>query len=198
MILPSGLINLSRNGSLINPPKTLRLMKLVESLGKDAANLRERTLGFGENGYSALSAWIVEVSALRSTTTLKRKIDQYGVGTHIENFASVDEIRQRIKAPIPYAEFLRIPAMSCGVYVLKPGADDMQRPHNEDEIYHVFSGASRMSLTPANRPTEDRAIAAGDLIFVAARDEHRFHSITQEVVLLVIFAPAVTMSAQRI
>jgi mannose-6-phosphate isomerase-like protein (cupin superfamily) len=110
----------------------------------------------------------------------------------MENFYSVDEIRKRIKGRIPYAEVLRIPAMSCGVYVLRPGEEDMQRPHNEDEIYYVVSGAARMKVTAANRPPEDRAIMAGDVIFVAARDEHRFRSITQELVLLVVFAPAMT------
>jgi mannose-6-phosphate isomerase-like protein (cupin superfamily) len=96
------------------------------------------------------------------------------------------------KGAIPYVEFLRIPAMSCGVYVLRAGEEDMQRPHNQDEIYYVFSGAARMKLTAANQRSEDREIAAGDVIFVAARDEHRFHSITQELVLLVVFAPAMT------
>lgn len=111
----------------------------------------------------------------------------------MKNFDSVDEIRKRINGPIPYAEFLRIPPMSCGVYVLKPGDQDMQQPHNEDEIYYVVSGAARMKVAFAERPPEDRAVAAGDLIFVAARDEHGFHSIKQELVLLVIFAPARTM-----
>jgi len=30
----------------------------------------------------------------------------------------------------------------------------------------------------------------GDLLFVAAREEHRFHSIEDELVALVVFAPA--------
>jgi mannose-6-phosphate isomerase-like protein (cupin superfamily) len=111
----------------------------------------------------------------------------------MQSFYSVDEIRKRIKAPIPYSEFLRIPAMSGGVYVLQPGEEDKQRPHNEDEIYYVVSGAARMKVTTANQPEEDRAIAAGDIIFVKAHEEHRFHSVTQELVLLVVFAPAMTM-----
>jgi mannose-6-phosphate isomerase-like protein (cupin superfamily) len=110
----------------------------------------------------------------------------------MENFYSVEEIRRRVKGPIPYVEFLRIPAMSCGVYVLKLGEKDMQRPHNEDEIYYVLSGAARMKLTAANRPPEDRAITAGDVIFVAAGDKHTFYSITRELALLVVFAPAMT------
>ena len=110
----------------------------------------------------------------------------------MQTFNSLEETRKRIKGPIPYAEFIRVPAMSCGVYVLKPGEDDKQRPHNEDEIYYVISGAGRMKVKIANRPEEDRAIASGDVIFVAARDEHRFHSITEELVLLAVFAPAMT------
>jgi len=111
----------------------------------------------------------------------------------MESFYSIEEIRKRIKGPIPYAEFLRVPTMSCGVYVLRPGEEDRQRPHHEDEIYYVVSGAARMKVTVAGRPQEDRAIASGDVIFVAARDEHRFHSIIDELVLLVVFAPAMTM-----
>ena len=105
----------------------------------------------------------------------------------MENFYSVDEIKKRIKGPIPYAEFIRIAPMSCGIYVLKPGEEDKQRPHNEDEIYYVVSGAAHAKVG-----TDDRAIAAGDIIFVAAKDEHRFHRITQELVVLVVFAPAMT------
>jgi mannose-6-phosphate isomerase-like protein (cupin superfamily) len=83
--------------------------------------------------------------------------------------------------------------MSCGVYLLKPGEDDLQRPHNEDEIYYVVSGIARMKVSSVNRPSEDRPIVPGDVIFAAAGEEHRFHSITQELVLLVVFAPAMTM-----
>jgi mannose-6-phosphate isomerase-like protein (cupin superfamily) len=111
----------------------------------------------------------------------------------MENFYSVDEIKKRIKGSIPFAEFLRIPSMSCGVYVLKPGQEDMQSPHNQDEIYYVVSGAAQIKVNAANRLPADRAISAGDVIFVAAHDEHRFHTITQELVLLVVFAPAMTM-----
>ena len=106
----------------------------------------------------------------------------------MQSFYSLDEIRKRIKGPIPYAEFLRIAPMSCGIYVLQPDEEDKQRPHNEDEIYYVISGAARMKVGD-----DDRAIASGDIIFVKARDEHRFHDITQELVLLVVFAPAMTM-----
>ena len=85
-----------------------------------------------------------------------------------------------------------MPSMSCGVYVLKPGEEDRQRPHNQDEIYYVISGAGRITVTPKSLPELDRAVGAGDVIFVAAREYHRFHRITEELVLLVVFAPAMT------
>ncbi len=111
----------------------------------------------------------------------------------MQSFYSLEEILKQISIRRPYAEFLRVPAMSCGVYVLQAGDEDKQRPHNEDEIYYVVSGAAHMKVIVENQPAQDRAITAGDIIFVKAHEEHRFHSITQELVLLVVFAPAMTL-----
>jgi hypothetical protein len=58
----------------------------------------------------------------------------------MQSFYSTDEIRKRIKGRPLYEEFLRVPAMSCGIFVLQPGELDLQQPHNEDEIYFVVSG----------------------------------------------------------
>jgi len=88
-------------------------------------------------------------------------------------------------APNGYHEFLRVPAMSLGVYVLARGATDRQGPHREDEVYHVLRGRARFRHGNA-----DRVVNPGDLLFVAAREEHRFHSIEDELVALVVFAPA--------
>ena len=110
----------------------------------------------------------------------------------MQSFYSVDEIRKQIASRSPYAQFLRVPTMSCGIYVLQAGEEDRQVPHNEDEIYYVVSGAAHMKVTAENQPEQDRAIAAGDIIFVKAHEEHRFQGITQELVLLVVFAPAMT------
>jgi mannose-6-phosphate isomerase-like protein (cupin superfamily) len=92
---------------------------------------------------------------------------------------------QRANAGKSYLEFLRIRAMSTGVYTLAAGATDLQKPHHEDELYYVVRGKARMHAGP-----EDRAIGAGSVIFVAAEVEHRFYDITEELVVLVFFAPA--------
>lgn len=84
-----------------------------------------------------------------------------------------------------YLEFLRIPAMSAGVYVLGAGASDSQTPHREDEVYYVVRGRGRFQ-----GGAEERAVGPGDVLFVPAHEPHHFHSITEELVLLVVFAPA--------
>jgi len=84
-----------------------------------------------------------------------------------------------------YHEFLRVAAMSVGIYVLPAGATDQQTPHKEDEIYYVVRGKAKMRLG-----REERSISPGDVIFVQKTLEHLFFDIAEELMLLVIFAPA--------
>ena len=101
-------------------------------------------------------------------------------------FANVDEIdQQRAQSGKLYREFLRVPTMSAGLYVLPAGATDPQRPHHEDEMYYVVSGRARFRAGE-----EDREISAGSVLFVAAEVEHRFYDIAEELAVLVLFAPA--------
>lgn len=105
-----------------------------------------------------------------------------------EEFFQIDQLeQQRARAGKAYLEFLRVPAMSAGVYTLPAGGADLQKPHNEDEMYYVVRGRARMKAGP-----EDRAISQGSVIFVAAQVEHRFYDIAEELELLVFFAPAET------
>jgi quercetin dioxygenase-like cupin family protein len=101
-------------------------------------------------------------------------------------FSSIDEIDgARAKAGKLYREFLRVPAMSAGLYVLPAGATDPQRPHHEDEMYYVIRGRGRFRAAD-----QDAEVSAGSVLFVAAEAEHRFHDITEELAVLVFFAPA--------
>jgi mannose-6-phosphate isomerase-like protein (cupin superfamily) len=100
-------------------------------------------------------------------------------------FATIAEIAgQRAQSGKLYHEFLRVPAMSAGLYVLAAGATDLQQPHHEDEIYYVVRGRARFRAGD-----EDGEISAGSVLFVAAEVEHRFHDVTEELALLVFFAP---------
>lgn len=106
----------------------------------------------------------------------------------IQHFFSLSHInRERAAAGKLYREFLRIPAMSVGLYVLKAGAEDPQKPHNEDELYYVVGGRARMRIG-----SEEQAVQAGSVIFVEAHVEHRFVDITDDLEVLVFFAPAET------
>lgn len=103
-------------------------------------------------------------------------------------FTRIQEIdRERAKAGKLYREFLRIPAMSAGLYVLPVGAADPQKPHHEDEMYYVIRGRGRFRAGD-----EEAEVSAGSVLFVAAEIEHRFDDITEELAVLVFFAPAET------
>src|ERR1035437_4407849 len=57
------------------------------------------------------------------------------------HFFHIDDLtRQRAGKNKLYLEFLRVPAMSAGVYVLPKGGTDPQKPHREDEMYYVVRG----------------------------------------------------------
>ena len=101
----------------------------------------------------------------------------------VQQIAEVERARQM--AGGLYREFLRRPSMSLGLYVLEAGAEDPQTPHAEDEVYYVISGQATVRVDG-----RDSAIGPGSVVFVAKRVEHRFHSITERLELLVVFAPA--------
>jgi mannose-6-phosphate isomerase-like protein (cupin superfamily) len=85
----------------------------------------------------------------------------------------------------PYLEFLRVPDLSLGLYVLEAGGVDRQSPHTEDEGYIVMSGHGRLRMG-----AQDVEVAPGTTAFVAAGVAHRFHDITERLVILVAFGPA--------
>ncbi len=100
-------------------------------------------------------------------------------------------IAQQKNVGKPYLEFLRVPALSAGVYVLRPGDEDKQRPHAQDEIYYVVRGRGQFRLVENGTP-RDQEVAPGAILYVPAQVEHRFHDITEELCVLVLFAPPET------
>ena len=84
-----------------------------------------------------------------------------------------------------YHEFLHVPSMSAGVYRLTAGATDPQEPHTEDELYYIIKGKAQLQVT-----NEDIPVEPGSLVFVEANIEHRFHTITEDLTILVFFASA--------
>jgi mannose-6-phosphate isomerase-like protein (cupin superfamily) len=83
-----------------------------------------------------------------------------------------------------YVETLRTNDMSAGTYSIQAGGVDDQIPHREDEIYVVTAGRARIVTTDAEAHLEP-----GSVVFVPAGEEHRFVDITEDLTLLVLFAP---------
>ena len=101
-------------------------------------------------------------------------------------FFTVAELdQQRAASGKLYREFVRVPAMSAGLYVLPAGSTDPQRPHHEDEMYYVVRGKGRFRAG-----NEDQEVSAGSVLFVAAELEHHFYDVAEELAVLVFFAPA--------
>jgi cytidylate kinase len=87
-------------------------------------------------------------------------------------------------SPRRYLEALRTGQLSAGLYRLRKGQEDEQAPHAEEEVYLVLEGSGRFRMGD-----EDFAVSPGFLFTVPARVEHRFHAITEDLLLLVFFAP---------
>lgn len=96
-------------------------------------------------------------------------------------------MEDRARSGRAYLEFLRVPSLSMGLYVLPAHGVDSQQPHAEDEVYHVVSGRGTVRVGE-----EEREVGPGVTVYVPAGVEHRFQGIREELRLLVFFAPAET------
>lgn len=103
----------------------------------------------------------------------------------MQNFELSDLLERHGAAGKLWMEFLRVPALSAGIYRLPAGSIDPQQPHEQDEVYYVIEGIGSFTCEEKTVPA-----TAGSTIYVAAHAEHRFHDITADLTILVLFAPA--------
>ncbi|WP_326611435.1 cupin domain-containing protein [Streptomyces scopuliridis] len=83
-----------------------------------------------------------------------------------------------------YLQFVRERNMSVGLYALDAGASDPQQPHRQDEVYFVVTG--RASLTVGMETTQ---VSRGSVVYVPAGTAHKFHHITEDLRVMVVFSP---------
>jgi mannose-6-phosphate isomerase-like protein (cupin superfamily) len=96
-----------------------------------------------------------------------------------------DVIAQARAAPDGYAaEVLRSDLLSVGLYLLPAGGTDDQTPHTEDEVYYTVRGRATLRVG-----AEDHPVNPGTLLFVPALAVHFFHDISEELILVVFWAP---------
>jgi len=86
---------------------------------------------------------------------------------------------------VHWIEQLRVPDLSVGTYSVVAGGVDSQSPHTEDEIYVVTSGRAVLESDG-----ERAEVGPGSVVYVPAGEVHRFVDVTQDLALLVLFAPA--------
>ena len=103
----------------------------------------------------------------------------------MQTFELIQLISQHADSNNAYLEFLKVPDLSMGLYILPAGGVDPQSPHTEDEVYYVVSGSAKIKVADENRD-----VRAGSIVYVAKNVEHRFHSIEEELRVIVFFAPA--------
>ncbi|WP_371644138.1 MULTISPECIES: cupin domain-containing protein [unclassified Streptomyces] len=97
----------------------------------------------------------------------------------------LDELEaERLANDGAYLQFLHERNMSVGLYALDAGQSDPQQPHRQDEVYFVVSG--RASITVGEETT---TVARGSVVYVPAGVVHKFHHITEDLRVLVVFSP---------
>ena len=103
----------------------------------------------------------------------------------MQAFELAQLLEERKQSNKLYLEFINVPDLSMGLYVLPAGGTDPQSPHTEDEVYYVVSGKAQITVADENRD-----VRAGSIIYVEKNIAHHFHSIEEELTILVFFAPA--------
>ena len=83
-----------------------------------------------------------------------------------------------------YREVLRVPALSVGLFAAAAGHDDVQSPHEVDEVYVVVAGHAVLEVDGIRTPVE-----TGSVAHVPPHVPHRFVDVTEDVLVVVLFAP---------
>lgn len=86
---------------------------------------------------------------------------------------------------VTWVEHLRVADLSVGTYSIPAAGFDGQVPHTEDEIYLVTAGHATLESGSARAP-----VHPGSVIYVPAGEVHRFTEITEDLAVVVLFAPA--------
>ncbi len=86
--------------------------------------------------------------------------------------------------PNHFVEQLRVAELSAGTYSIPAGGRDDQTPHTEGEIYVVSAGRARL-VTPGG----EADVGPGSVVYVPAGEPHQFVDVTEDLALVVIFAP---------
>ena len=97
--------------------------------------------------------------------------------------ALCDFARDSNSGQADYQRILENQQLEVGIYRLPANSSDPQDPHPDDEVYYVIAGKAEFHVEGHSHP-----IGPGSILFVPAQGDHHFHSIEEDLELLVFFA----------
>jgi len=74
---------------------------------------------------------------------------------------------------------------SLEVRYYEPGSQDMQVPHNQEELYFVIAGTAQLKYDKGHIPC-----GVGDVIFVPKKSPHKFVEISKDFAVWVVYFDA--------
>lgn len=95
----------------------------------------------------------------------------------------LDSLVSKIGKDDYWTDFLKVRRMEAGVLRLRPGEEDTQEPHDDDELYFVADGSGYIEMGGEKKP-----VKRGSIIFVPARMVHCFYGNKDTLVALYVFA----------
>jgi mannose-6-phosphate isomerase-like protein (cupin superfamily) len=102
--------------------------------------------------------------------------------SHAKRRATIDEALARLPGPGGERSVTVFEHGSLLVKVYAPRGSDPQKPHTRDEVYVVVEGSGEF----VNGSTRER-FGAGDFLFAAAGEEHRFENFSDDLAVWVLF-----------
>jgi mannose-6-phosphate isomerase-like protein (cupin superfamily) len=79
--------------------------------------------------------------------------------------------------------FINNENLSAGVLVLKPGEEDIQEPHDNDEVYFIIKGNGFLKIK-----NKDYGISENKMYFVEKNVPHFFHGNSKKLIVLYFFS----------
>jgi len=110
------------------------------------------------------------------------QVDTFPSAPNLAAFELDSLIAQLKPTGRPWMPIMKGKNVLTGLYMLKAGAEDQQKPHDTDEVYYVVSGKGKFEAGG------EKVIAqTGSILFVKAAVAHRFFDIEEDLVLVVFF-----------
>jgi mannose-6-phosphate isomerase-like protein (cupin superfamily) len=93
-----------------------------------------------------------------------------------------DLVSKTEKGKLSMREFLRTPSLSCSIYHVPAGSDEMSKAHEEDELYVILEGKGSLRV-------EDTVhqVSEGTLMYVHAACDHAYFDVEESITALVFF-----------